>query len=68
MPYFFNVATGKVEELNDPERARAQDLLGPYPNRAAAEAALATARARSEAWDEEDRREEEWRTGDRPSD
>ncbi|WP_265522004.1 SPOR domain-containing protein [Oerskovia flava] len=33
--------------------------MGPYPTREAAENALATARERSEAWDEEDRRERE---------
>ena len=33
-----------------------QDLLGPYPTREAAAAALETAKAKTEAWDEEDRR------------
>ncbi|MCB7135467.1 SPOR domain-containing protein [Cellulosimicrobium marinum] len=31
--------------------------MGPYPTREAAQEALETARRRSDAWDEEDRRE-----------
>jgi hypothetical protein len=52
--YFYNVRTGQVEELAD--KGQSKDLLGPYPTREAAEAALATAKAKTEAWDEEDRR------------
>ena len=52
--FFFNVRTGKVEELAT--KGQSKDLLGPYPTREAAEAALATARQKTEAWDEEDRR------------
>jgi hypothetical protein len=52
--FFFNVSTGQVEELA--VRGQSKDLLGPYPTREAAEAALATAKAKTEAWDEEDRR------------
>jgi hypothetical protein len=57
--FYFNVRTHQVEELE--EKSQSKDLLGPYPTRAAAEAALETARARTEEWDEEDRR---WRNGD----
>lgn len=52
--YFFNVSTGQVEELAT--KGQSKDLLGPYPTREAAAAALATAKAKTEAWDEEDRR------------
>lgn len=57
--FFFNTRTGQVETLKD--KSQSKDLLGPYPTREAAEAALETARARTEAWDDEDRR---WREGD----
>jgi len=57
--FFYNVSTGKVEELAN--RGQSKDLLGPYPTREAAAAALETARAKTEAWDEEDRR---WKDGD----
>ncbi len=52
--FFYNVSTGQVEELTN--RGQSKDLLGPYPTRAAAEAALATARQKTENWDEDDRR------------
>jgi hypothetical protein len=52
--WFFNVSTGQVEELAT--KGQSKDLLGPYPTREAATAALATAKAKTEAWDEEDRR------------
>ena len=52
--FFYNVSTGQVEELAT--KGQSKDLLGPYPTRAAAEAALATAKQKTEAWDEEDRR------------
>ena len=52
--YFYNVSTGQVEALTN--RGQSKDLLGPYPTREAAEAALATAKAKTEAWDEEERR------------
>jgi hypothetical protein len=57
--FFFNVTTGQVEELAS--RGQSKDLLGPYPSRAAAAAALETARQRTEKADEDDRR---WRDGD----
>lgn len=57
--YWFNVRTGTVE--SDADRSRKDDLLGPYPTREAAEQALASAQARTEAWDEEERR---WRGDD----
>ena len=57
--FFFNTATGQVEELT--KKSQSKDLLGPYPTREAAAAALDTARARTEQWDEDERR---WREGD----
>ena len=57
--FFYNTATGQVEELA--HRGQSKDLLGPYPTREAAQNALETARQRTEDWDEEDRR---WRDGD----
>ena len=56
--FFFNIRTHQVEELAN--KSRSEDLLGPYPTREAAENALETARARTEAWDEADRR---WNEG-----
>jgi hypothetical protein len=64
MPYWFNIRTHKVEAHDDPERARADDLMGPYETEAEAEAALEKARQRTEQWEEEERREREWETGD----
>ena len=52
--FFYNVSTGQVEELAT--KGQSKDLLGPYPTREAAEAALATAKAKTEAWDEADRK------------
>jgi hypothetical protein len=56
--FFYNVSTGQVEELAN--RGQSKDLLGPYPTRQAAEVALESARRKTEAWDEEDRR---WKDG-----
>jgi hypothetical protein len=52
--FFYNVSTGQVEELA--RKGQSKDLLGPYPTREAAAAALETAKAKTEAWDEEDRK------------
>ena len=52
--FFYNVSTGQVEELAS--KGQSKDLLGPYPTREAAQAALDTARKKTEAWDEEDRK------------
>lgn len=60
MQWWFNVRTRAVEAHDDPHRAKAEQLLGPYATEAEAQAALATAAARTEAWDEEDAQEEEW--------
>jgi hypothetical protein len=57
--YYFNTRTNQVETLK--EKSQSKDLLGPYPTHVAAAAALETARARTEDWDEEDRR---WREGE----
>jgi hypothetical protein len=57
--FWFNTRTRQVEELE--HKSQSKDLLGPYPTREAAAAALETARARTEDWDEDERR---WREGD----
>jgi hypothetical protein len=56
--FYFNLKTGQVEELAN--KSQSKDVLGPYPSRAAAQAALETARKRTEDWDEEDRK---WNEG-----
>lgn len=54
--FFFNLDTGEVEQ----GRVSAWDRrMGPYPTREAAQAALEKAHARTEAWDEADRRWEQ---------
>ncbi|WP_149202865.1 SPOR domain-containing protein [Actinotalea subterranea] len=56
--FWFNPGTGEVEEGRvSPWTER----MGPYPTRAAAQDALLRARARSDAWDEDDRRWSEGR-------
>lgn len=62
--YWFNTKTRQVEAGDDPGRARSHDLLGPYATEEEASRALEIAAARTEAWDEEDRAEDEWRIGD----
>jgi hypothetical protein len=57
--FYYNTRTHQVEELA--RKSQSKDLLGPFPTRAAAAAALENAQARTEKWDEEDRR---WREGD----
>ncbi len=52
--FWFNTRTGKVE--TDEDKSQGKDLLGPYPTEEEAAHALEIARARTEAWDEEDRR------------
>lgn len=52
--YWYNLSTGQVEVTN--HKGQGKDVMGPYPSREAAQAALESARARTEAWDEEDRR------------
>ena len=64
MPYWFNVNTRQVESDDDPERAKASELLGPYETEDEASAALETARKNTEAWDEAERKEREWESGD----
>jgi hypothetical protein len=50
--FFYNTETGQVEQG---KQSSWTHLMGPYPTREAAQQALATARSRSAAWDEEDR-------------
>ncbi len=53
MQYWYNVSTGRVE--SDDERSQGAEVMGPYASEEEASHALETARARTEAWDEEDR-------------
>ncbi|MGF1662477.1 MAG: SPOR domain-containing protein [Kineosporiaceae bacterium] len=53
--YYFNLRTREVEEGR---QSPWTDLMGPYPTREAAAAALETARERTEAGDA---RDQEWR-------
>lgn len=52
--FYYNTETGQVEQG---KQSTWSHLMGPYPTREAAQHALEQARARTEAWDEEDRRE-----------
>ncbi|WP_285600752.1 hypothetical protein [Kineosporia sp. NBRC 101731] len=52
--YWYNLSTGQVESTTG--KGQGKDVMGPYPTREAAQQALESARARTEAWDEEDRR------------
>ena len=52
--YYFNLTTGQVESAEG--KSPAKDVLGPYSTREEAQQALEKARARTEDWDEEDRR------------
>ncbi|WP_325027427.1 methionine aminopeptidase [Janibacter massiliensis] len=51
--YWYDINTGTVE--TDDTKGPSDDLMGPYGSEAEARNALATARARTEKWDEEDR-------------
>ncbi len=55
--YWYNLSTGQVEATT--HKGQGMDVMGPYPTRVAAQQALESARARTEAWDEEDRRWED---------
>lgn len=55
MKYWYNVDTGEIQ--TDETKSRGELVLGPYETEAEARNALATARARTEQWDEQDR---EW--------
>lgn len=48
---------GKGRAVPEDERGPSDDVLGPYPSRAAAENWRATVEARNEAWDDAD---EKW--------
>lgn len=61
--YWFNIRTKQVEEGR---QSGWTDLMGPYPTREAAQAALDTARERTDAEDEKDREWREW--GEPPAD
>ncbi|MDQ1295792.1 MAG: hypothetical protein QG608_3679 [Actinomycetota bacterium] len=55
--YWYNLRTGQVETIVD--KSQSKDLLGPYPTYEAALRALQTARERTTAWDEDNRRWDE---------
>jgi hypothetical protein len=57
--FWYNTRTGQVE--TDEDKGQGKDLMGPYATREEAANALSSARQRTEAWDEEDRR---WRDGE----
>ncbi|MGD8150101.1 methionine aminopeptidase [Ornithinimicrobium sp. Y1694] len=67
MPFWFNTRTNQVESADSPDRARIGDLMGPYESEEQAREAYTTAADRTAAWDDEDREEEEWRSGDADS-
>lgn len=67
MKYWFNITTHEVEAHESADRDRSENLLGPYESRSEAQAALDRARARTEAWEEQEEAERaaemEWGTG-----
>jgi hypothetical protein len=60
--WYFDVERGAAVQAS--ERGRAEDLLGPYPSKAAAENWRQAVAARNDAWDAEDERWEH--LGDKP--
>ncbi len=60
MAYWYNVDTGEVE--TDETRGQNSNVMGPYDSAEEAGRALQTAREKTEAWDEEDRR---WNEGEK---
>lgn len=64
MPFWFNVRTKKVEAHDDPARARSADLMGPYATEEEAAVAVERAAERTALWEDEEREEDEWATGD----
>ena len=64
MPFWFNVRTRQVEAHDDPARARSADLMGPYATEEEAATAVERAAQRTAQWEEEEREEDEWATGD----
>ena len=61
MQYWYNITTGKVE--TDDNRSQNDQVMGPYDSEAEAAAALETARANTERWDEEVREWDDWGEG-----
>jgi hypothetical protein len=57
--FWYNLRTGRVETNYD--KSQGKDLMGPYSSQGEAEHALQAAQARTQRWDDEDRR---WREGD----
>lgn len=64
MKFWFNVKTGQVEADDDPERARIAYLMGPYASEEEAAGAVERAAERTAQWEDEERQEDEWATGD----
>lgn len=57
MTFWYNVNTRQVEP--DETKSAGDNLMGPYDTREEAQRALQTAREKTEAWDEEDRKWDE---------
>ncbi|WP_147066623.1 methionine aminopeptidase [Knoellia locipacati] len=53
MAYWYNIATKQVE--TDENRSRNDDVMGPYDTEAEASNAIASAHAKTEQWDAEER-------------
>ncbi len=53
MTYWYNVDSGKVED--DAHKSAADHLMGPYDTQDAAANALASAREKTQQWDEDER-------------
>lgn len=64
MPFWFNTKTNQVESADDPGRARSADLMGPYDTEDEASRAYEIAAEKTAKWDEEERAEDEWSSGD----
>lgn len=56
MSYWYNVSKKLVE--TDEDRGPAAEVLGPFATRAEAQAALESARQRTEAWERDEQRED----------
>jgi len=55
-PWFYNLRTRQVE---GPGASKAEQRLGPYATREEAAEALSRVAARNEAWDEQDKRDDD---------
>ncbi|WP_151526609.1 hypothetical protein [Serinicoccus kebangsaanensis] len=60
MQYWYNTKSGRVQRGDDPELARSGDLMGPYTSEDEASRAYEIAAAKTEAWDEQEREDDNW--------